>query len=216
VLLALALAVTLGMLVWVAVLRRRVERQADLLRESEERFRHMALHDTLTGLATRLLLQDRLETAVEAADRHQTGLALLLVDLDKFKEVNDAFGHQAGDEVLRVTAGRLVEAVRKSDTVSRIGGDEFVVLLGELHDVHVAERIAALIVHNLSAPILYQGREMPVSVSVGVCAAEPGELNTDALFRGADAALYQAKASGRNCYWISPSGVEEPQPPAHS
>jgi hypothetical protein len=93
-LLALALIVTLLVLAWVAVLRKRI-------RESEERFRHMALHDALTGLATRILLEDRLIAAVETANRHQTGLALLMVDLDRFKEINDTFGHQAGDEVLR-------------------------------------------------------------------------------------------------------------------
>jgi hypothetical protein len=107
-LLALALAVTLFVLGWVVALRKQVERQTDLLRESESRFRHMALHDSLTGLATRLLLQDRLNAAVETARRHQSGIALLMVDLDRFKDVNDNFGHQAGDEVLCVAADRLV------------------------------------------------------------------------------------------------------------
>jgi diguanylate cyclase (GGDEF)-like protein len=201
-LLAFAFAATLGVLAWVAALRRRVQRQADLLRESEERFRHMALHDALTGLATRLLLQDRMDAAVLTAKRHQAGLALLVVDLDRFKDVNDTFGHPAGDEVLRVTADRLLEAVRKSDTVARIGGDEFVVLLADLHDLHVAERIASSIVKALAAPVLFEGVEMLVSVSVGVCTASAGELDAEALFRGADAALYQAKASGRNRFWI--------------
>jgi diguanylate cyclase (GGDEF)-like protein len=94
----------------------------------------LALHDALTGLATRLLLRDRLDTAVDAARRRQTGLALLMVDLDKFKDINDTFGHHAGDEVLRVTADRLLAAVRKADTVARFGGDEFVVLLADLLD----------------------------------------------------------------------------------
>jgi diguanylate cyclase (GGDEF)-like protein len=167
----------------------------------------MALHDALTGLATRLLLQDRLDTALEAANRHQTGLALLLVDLDKFKEVNDTFGHQAGDEVLRVTADRLVEAVRKVDTVARIGGDEFVVLLTDLRDAHAAERIAANIVETLAIPIPFGGREVPVTTSVGVCSAVAGELDAEALFKGADAALYLAKASGRNCLRVFTPGV---------
>jgi len=197
--LGLALTGTLVVLAWVIALKRRVRQQTVLLRESEERFRHMALHDALTGLATRLLLQDRLDTALEAANRHQTGLALLLVDLDKFKEVNDTFGHQAGDEVLRVTADRLLEAVRKVDTVARIGGDEFVVLLTDLRDAHAAERIAATIVETLAIPIPFEGREVPVTTSVGVCSASAGELDAEALFKGADAALYQAKAGGRNC-----------------
>jgi diguanylate cyclase (GGDEF)-like protein len=197
--LGLALTGTLVVLAWVIALKKRVRQQTILLRESEERFRHMALHDALTGLATRLLLQDRLDTALEAANRHQTGLALLLVDLDKFKDVNDTFGHQAGDEVLRVAACRLLEAVRKMDTVARIGGDEFVVLLTDLRDPHIAERIAASIVENLAVPVLFEGVAVPVTVSVGVCSASAGELDAEALFRGADAALYQAKAGGRNC-----------------
>ena len=200
--LALALIVTLVVLGWVMVLRKRVEEQAILLRKSEERFRHMALHDALTGLATRLLLRDRLNTAVDAANRHKTGLALLMVDLDRFKETNDTFGHAAGDEVLRVTAVRLLEAVRKIDTVARIGGDEFVLLLTDLHDPQIAERIAANIVKALAVPIRFEDDEVPVTVSVGVCAALAGELDREALFRCADAALYQAKANGRNRYQV--------------
>ena len=200
--LALALIVTLVVLGWVMVLRRRVEEQAVLLRKSEEQFRHMALHDALTGLATRLLLQDRLDAAVEIAKRHKTGLALLMVDLDKFKDINDTFGHQAGDEVLRITADRLVEAVRKIDTVARIGGDEFVLVLSDVRDPHIAERIAANIVETLAVPIPFAELELPVTVSVGVCSAAAGELDGEALFRGADAALYQAKANGRNRYQV--------------
>jgi len=183
-------------------LRRRVELQADLLRASEGRFRHMAHHDALTGLATRQLLQDRLGMAVETANRHKTGLALLMVDLDKFKEINDTFGHHAGDEVLRVTADRLLTAVRKADTVARIGGDEFVILLADLRDPHVAERIAANIVKNLAAPISFGELSLPVSVSVGLCTALAGELDAELLMKSADAALYQAKDNGRNRFQV--------------
>lgn len=200
--LAVALIGTLIVLAWVVSLKKRVKQQTILLRESEERFRHMALHDALTGLATRLLLQDRLDAALETAKRHKTGVALLLVDLDKFKDINDRFGHQAGDEVLRVAASRLLEAVRKIDTVARIGGDEFVLLLTDLRDPHIAERIAANIVETLAVPICFEGDEVPATVSVGVCAASPLDLDAEALFRGADAALYQAKATGRNRFEV--------------
>ena len=200
--LAFALTGTLAVLAWVVSLKKRVKQQTILLRESEERFRHMALHDGLTGLATRVLLQDRMVTAVDTANRHKTGLALLLVDLDKFKDVNDSYGHQAGDEVLRVTADRLIEAVRKIDTVARIGGDEFVVLLTDLRDPQVAERIASNIVKNLAVPVSFEGGELPLTASAGVCMESGGELDGEALFRGADAALYQAKANGRNCYRV--------------
>jgi diguanylate cyclase (GGDEF)-like protein len=202
VLLALALIATLCVLGWVMVLRKRVAEQTVLLRKSEERFRHMALHNALTGLATRLLLDDRLTAAWESAKRHQTGLALLMVDIDKFKGINDSFGHQAGDEVLRVTAGRLMQAVRMSDTVARMGGDEFVVLLIDLHDPQMAERIAAKIVKSLAQPVLFAGREIPVSVSVGVGTSDAGGLDEEALLKCADDALYQAKANGRNCFYV--------------
>lgn len=201
-LLALALTATLGVLVWVVALRRRIEQQANLLRESEGRFRHLALHDPLTGLATRTLLQDRLNVALESAKRRGPGLAVLMVDLDSFKEINDTYGHPAGDEILRVTASRLLRCVRKEDTVARLGGDEFVVLLPSLPDLHAAESVAAKIVKDLATPISIEGRDVPVSGSVGVCAASADELDSDALLRNADAALYRAKAKGRGCFEI--------------
>ena len=202
VLLALALAGTLVVLGWVVALRRRVEQQARLIRESEEVFRHMALHDALTGLATRRLLGDRLNSAVETARRHHKGLALLMLDLDKFKDINDTFGHHAGDEVLRVTANRLLDAVRKSDTVARIGGDEFVILLPEFGDRQAAENIAEKLVAALSVPISFEEHLVPVTVSVGVCTSPAGELDADELLKNADIALYLAKERGRNRFEI--------------
>ena len=201
-LLSLALTAALGVLVWAVVLRARVEQQAILLRESEGRFRHMALHDALTGLATRLLLYDRLGVALEHAKRRRTALAVLMVDLDRFKEVNDTYGHQAGDEVLRVAAKRLLLTVRKEDTVARLGGDEFVVLLPDLIDPRAADAVAAKIVETLAVPVSVHGLEVPVSVSVGVCSAGAEDIDADALMRNADAALYRAKERGRNCFQV--------------
>jgi len=201
-LLTLALVATLAVLGWVAVLRKRIEKQANLLRESERLFRHMALHDALTGLATRLLLQDRLEVALESAERRKTGLAALMVDVDRFKEINDTYGHSVGDEVLRVTANRLLLAVRKADTVARLGGDEFVVLLQDLTEPDAVERIASIIVASLADPIQIDGREVPVSVSVGVCAVSAEAISAIDLIKNADVALYNAKSSGRNRFQI--------------
>jgi diguanylate cyclase (GGDEF)-like protein len=209
ILLGLALATTLCVLGWVVILRKRVEVQANQLRESEQRFRHLAEHDSLTGLASRVVLEDRLEDAVESIRRNQSGLAMLIVDLDKFKEINDTFGHRAGDEVLRVTAQRLLGAVRTSDTVVRLGGDEFVVLLPELRDSHAAELVAATLVSSLSRPIRFAGLEMPVSVSVGVDTAFAGEPDTESLMQNADAALYRAKNRGRNCFQVFTPTWEE-------
>jgi len=210
VLLALALSGTLVVLAWVAVLRKRVEQQAMLLRESEKRFREMAQHDCLTGLATRSVFQDQLKAALESARRNRTELALLMLDLDNFKNINDALGHQAGDEVLRVTACRIAGAVRKSDTVARIGGDEFMVLLPDLRAPDIAERIAAKVVAALSVPIPFEGGEVPVSVSAGVCTVNSGEIDADTLLKNVDMALYNAKARGRNCYQFyspEPAGI---------
>lgn len=207
VLLALALIVTLLVLGWVMALRRQVARQTELLRESEEHFRHMALHDSLTGLATRLLLQDRLNAAVETANRHQTGLTLLMLDLDNFKDINDTYGHRVGDEVLCIIAARILEIVRKSDTVARMGGDEFVMLLPELSDAQAAEKFAASLVEAISIPIPLQGNEVRISASIGVCSAPAGQLDADALLNCADAALYRAKSSGRNQFHAITTGT---------
>jgi diguanylate cyclase (GGDEF)-like protein len=211
VVLALVLAVTLVVFGWVVALRKRVAQQTSLLRESEERFRHMALHDALTGLATRVLFQDRLDVALESARRRRTGLALLMVDLDSFKQVNDAHGHQAGDKVLEVTAERALQSVRMGDTVARIGGDEFVVLLSDLTDLQAAEKIAANIVEAMTVPIHFAGTEIAVSASVGVCAAMGGELDADALMKHADAALYQAKSRGRGRFEVFTPGMNQTQ-----
>jgi diguanylate cyclase (GGDEF)-like protein len=212
VVLVLALAGILVVLGWVAALRRQVYRQTILLRESESRFRHMALHDSLTGLATRLLLQDRLSAAVETARRHQIGIAVLMVDLDKFKQINDNYGHQFGDEVLCAAADRLLEAVRKSDTVARVGGDEFVVLLPDVREAQIAERIAANIVEKMAVPVESGGVVAQLSVSVGVCAVSADNLDSDALMQGADTALYEAKAGGRNCYRVFSPNLDQARP----
>jgi diguanylate cyclase (GGDEF)-like protein len=200
--LALALSVTLIALVWVAALHKRVAEQTKVIRESEERFRHMALHDALTGAASRSLLQDRLHIGVETARRHKDCLTLMMLDIDHFKQINDTYGHQAGDEVLRVIAKRLQHAVRKSDTVARMGGDEFVVLLPDLGEAQAARKIAADMVAALAQPVPFERRAISVSVSVGVCTGYAAQLEAEALLRNADAALYQAKARGRNCFQV--------------
>jgi diguanylate cyclase (GGDEF)-like protein len=132
-----------------------------------------------------------------------------MVDLDKFKEINDTYGHQAGDEVLRVTAERLLEAVRASDTVARLGGDEFVVLLPEIQDPHAAEMVASSLVSSLSVPVLFAGNELLVSVSIGIGTAFAGEMDADELLRRADAALYLAKDRGRHCFQIFTAGLDK-------
>jgi diguanylate cyclase (GGDEF)-like protein len=196
------LAITVGGFVWAFVLRRRVEQQTRELRESRELYRHMAHHDALTGLATRTLLHDRLQVALDRAQRFGKNIALLMLDLDKFKDINDYFGHSAGDQVLRVTAQRIRATIRKTDSVARMGGDEFIVLLNDLADAGQAEQIAAKIVAVLSEPVKVGKFQVPLSVSVGVCTLEDEEVDAEVLIRRVDAAMYRAKARGRGCFQV--------------
>ena len=202
VVLVVVLSATLLVLGWVVVLTRRLKQQTQVIRESEERFRHLAQHDALTGLPTRLLLRDRLNSAIERAKRSGAGLALLMLDLDNFKLINDSLGHHAGDLALKATAQRISAAVRRSDTVARISGDEFVVLISELSEPKEAELVAAKIVAALAAPFRCGDQDVPLSASVGVCTASGGGVDADALLKRVDTAMYQAKAHGRNCFQL--------------
>ena len=202
--------------VWAFVLRRRVEQRTHQLRESRERYRHMAHHDALTGLATRTLLHDRLQNALDRAQRFGKSMALLMLDLDKFKEINDLYGHGAGDHVLRVTAERIRASVRKTDSVARLGGDEFVVLLNDLSDPDQAEWIAEKIVHALAESVQIGEFEAPLSVSIGVCTVSDEAVEADVLLRRVDAAMYRAKQRGRGCFQVFTTDMMatlEHQPP---
>jgi diguanylate cyclase (GGDEF)-like protein len=198
----LTLAVVAGIAVaaffWIVLLRRRVEQQTEVIRRSEERLRHMAEHDALTNLPNRVLLNDRLQMAMERVKRFNSILAVLMVDLDCFKEVNDSLGHLAGDQLLCWVGERLIALVRKTDTVARIGGDEFIVLLEDLHSPEDAESIALKIVGSLSAPFDPGNHQISISVSVGVCTYPNNDIRANELLPNADAAMYQAKARGRN------------------
>jgi len=193
----LALFAILG---WVAVLRRQVHRQTEVIRQSEERFRHLAEHDDLTGLPVKTVLLERLTAALNEIKRQTNSLALLMVDVDSFKQLNDSLGHEAGDQVLCTISARLKESVRSSDTVARVGGDEFTVLLNGLSHEDEAEKIASQLVSHVSAPMWIEGRKVEVSVSVGIATYPQGGCDLKALLRNSDIALYQAKARGRNCY----------------
>ncbi len=166
------------------------------LRQAEEELAHWALHDSLTGLPNRNLLVDRIGQTLTRASRQPGTVAALFCDVDDFKEVNDSFGHHVGDEVLKAVAARLRAAVRPSDTVARIGGDEFVVLCEGMDDESVAFGIASRVLTSVSLPLEVSGHELTLSVSVGVAFA----VSPDAaeLLRNADAAMYLAKKRGRN------------------
>jgi diguanylate cyclase (GGDEF)-like protein/PAS domain S-box-containing protein len=168
-------------------------------RASEQVIRHQALHDPLTGLPNRALFLDRLTQALARTRRHHTQLAVLLLDLDHFKLVNDSLGHHAGDELLRAVTPRLAEAVRAEDTVARLGGDEFVVLCEDVGGEGEVGRVAARISETLSRPFVLDGSEHFIRASVGAVLAEATATPED-LVRDADAAMYRAKERGRGRY----------------
>jgi diguanylate cyclase (GGDEF)-like protein len=162
--------------------------------------RHRAMHDSLTGLPNRALFIDRLAHALASARRRRTGVAVLFLDLDNFKVVNDSLGHTAGDDLLLAVGGRLRETLRRSDTIARFGGDEFGILVEDVeHErdaIRVAEQVAALFVH----PFSLDAREHFVSASIGIAISDAAADKPDTLIRNADAAMYRAKSHGRGGY----------------
>ena len=169
-------------------------------RRSEDRVRYDALHDPLTGMPNRSLLRDRLEQALVRCERRGTQIALLFLDIDNFKLVNDSLGHSAGDELLQAVAPRLMGAVRPSDTVARFGGDEFVVLAEGIEDERDARLLTERIAAAFTSPFLLRGEAHVVSASTGVVMCPGGEVEPEDLLRDADAAMYRAKERGRGHY----------------
>ncbi|HEX8602173.1 MAG TPA: EAL domain-containing protein [Pseudoduganella sp.] len=169
-------------------------------RQAEARVHHMAYHDSLTGLPNRALLTDRLERAVLNAQRTGRQLAVMFLDLDRFKTINDSLGHMTGDALLKEVAGRLCRAVRASDTVARLGGDEFVVLAPHIGDNDEAARVAGKIIDALALPFPLDGHTLHITPSIGICVCPDDGQDVETLMRHADAAMYHAKAAGRNNY----------------
>jgi diguanylate cyclase (GGDEF)-like protein/PAS domain S-box-containing protein len=177
-----------------------VTHDVTVARELSQRLARLALHDGLTDVANRTLLSDRLDQAMLRAKRGGTTVAVLYIDLDRFKHINDSLGHAVGDELLRSVAQRLQACVRSSDTVSRHGGDEFIVLLADVVQPHDAAMCAEKIIAALEEPHRIAGHDLRISASIGI-AIFPGDAgDADMLMRNADFAMYQAKYSGRNNY----------------
>lgn len=163
-----------------------------------ERLQLMARYDQLTQMGNRVLLNERLQHAVQQADRHGDRLAVLYLDLDRFKQVNDSLGHAAGDTLLQEVARRLKASVRAMDTVARIGGDEFVVLLERIHDDADADRVAQVIDQALQVPVFLEGQSWRISSSIGIARYPDDASDLAQLFRHADQAMYAAKKHNRH------------------
>ncbi len=169
-------------------------------REYEDKIKHLAHHDMLTGLPNRSLCNDRLEETLGRSKRNGYIFALMFIDLDDFKPINDTYGHDAGDYVLKGTAERLNATLRASDAIARVGGDEFVVILDNICDRKAAGRVAGLIVDLLRTPIMFKGQELRIGASIGISVFPEDGEDVAQLTKCADDAMYQAKESGRNCF----------------
>jgi len=177
-----------------------VSRDISERRRAEEQIEYQAYHDGLTGLPNRRLFRDRLTIALAHAKRQETPLVLMFLDLDRFKIVNDTLGHSLGDELLGIVAERLESVLREGDTIARMGGDEFTVLLTDLNDARDAARIAQKLLQTVARPLRVEGHELYVTTSIGI-AVFPNDGDTaELLLKNADSAMYRAKEAGRNSY----------------
>ncbi|MDO8812065.1 MAG: diguanylate cyclase, partial [Gallionella sp.] len=173
------------------------------LEDSNKVLESLALHDALTGLPNRRLLMDRLSLAITHAHRNKHLMAVMYLDLDGFKQINDTLGHDAGDTLLRMVAARMMAAVRQEDTVARLGGDEFVIVLWELSHADGVGKPVSKVIQAVSQPYSIQGRNVSITISagVGIYPTHGEEMKT--LLKSADLALHEAKRAGKNDYRIA-------------
>lgn len=177
--------------------------QNQTIEEQKKQIEYQANHDALTGLPSLRLAKDRLDMALKLARRKGNKAALLFIDLDGFKAMNDNYGHECGDQILKICAQRIATEVRESDTACRIGGDEFIVVLGQVDSEERIEQLCIRLVDAIKLPIPYENQNLVVTASVGVAVYPTHGNNPEELRRRADQAMYQAKDSGKNSYHIS-------------
>ena len=178
----------------------KIARDITQRKESQERIQYLAHYDSLTGLPNRILLADRMKIAIGNAARYSKRLALLFVDLDRFKLVNDSLGHEIGDKLLKVAAERMQSTIRHIDTISRLGGDEFIVLLSQIAAAEDAARVAEKLIAAVSQPYRIEEHELLLTASVGISIYPDSGTEANSLLRNADASMYSAKEAGRNRY----------------
>ena len=168
----------------------------------EEELKYQAYFDQLTEIPNRTLFIDRAETALNQAKRANEGLGIIFIDLDEFKEINDSLGHDAGDIMLKIISQRLINSARKSDTVSRRGGDEFTILMPRLNHIEDAAKLAERILESNKEPIKLKEELVYPKTSIGISVFPEDGDSIDILIQNADKAMYQAKVSGKNQYAI--------------
>jgi diguanylate cyclase (GGDEF)-like protein len=205
----LMMTVTPIMLLNTLVQHKHSNRQLVLqVEQQRQEIEHLSMHDALTGLVTKRLAQDRLDTALKHASRAGDRAAVLFIDLDGFKRINDQFGHGAGDMMLRALGKVLLDAVRNCDTVARIGGDEFLVILEDLQSPELAGSIAQRILDGIHAPVTFGRHELRVSASIGIALFPDHGSDGATLQKAADAAMYGVKTSGKNNIGLAVGGTE--------
>ena len=170
------------------------------LKHTNEQISYVAHHDNLTALPNRILFYDRLNQEIRKARRNKESIAVFFLDLDGFKIINDTFGHDVGDALLRETAKRIVASVRDSDTVARIGGDEFTVILPNVKTRNNISPVVERIIEAMAIPFMLNGKDCHVTVSIGIALYPSNGETAEQLVKIADAAMYLAKNSGKNCY----------------
>ena len=169
-------------------------------KRTETAMRSMAYHDALTGLPNRILLNDRLEMALLQAERNSSLVALLYIDFDHFKQINDTLGHDVGDELLQSVGNRLKECLRQQDTVARLGGDEFILLLPEITSQEDAGKLAQKLLEKIRPTFNIEQHELNITLSIGIALYPADGTSAKNLIKCADEALYRAKNKGRDCY----------------
>jgi diguanylate cyclase (GGDEF)-like protein len=179
---------------------RAVSRDVTQRKQFEQKLADMATHDPLTGLPNRSLLSDRLTIGLALSRRNGNRLAVLMLDLDRFKVINDTMGHTVGDDLLKAVAGRLESVTRKSDTIARIGGDEFVLVLPQVAQPKDAAKLAQRILDVFQEPFVFDDHRLKITTSIGIAVYPDDGKDIDILLRNADNAMYQAKEEGRDMY----------------